>query len=107
MAVEHTMEQGYTAKLDLRLGNLRFSNGSFNFSPVLTKVTAPNDRQSIATSCNSEYRKNKRYLTTLRQRPNDDLHEQETVYSTVRDALSSIPTQKTKRRSSFFGANDT
>ena len=53
MAVEHTMEQGYTVKLDLRLGQLRFANGLFSFG------TAPKankeDAASQATSCNTEY----------------------------------------------------
>ena len=29
IAVEHTMETGYTTKLNLRIGHLRFANGFF------------------------------------------------------------------------------
>jgi len=29
IAVDHTMETGYTTKLNLRIGNLRFANGFF------------------------------------------------------------------------------
>lgn len=54
MAVEHTMEQGYTVKLDLRLGQLRFANGLFSFSTA-PKANNRADTASQATSCNTEY----------------------------------------------------
>ena len=63
MAVESTTEQGYTVKLNLRIGKLRFANGKFCF------MNEANDTMSQATSCNTEYRINKRYLTTLKNRP--------------------------------------
>ena len=64
LAVESTCEQGYTIKLNLRIGRLRFFNGKFNFvtpGPGLDAV-------SNTTTC-TEYRINKRYLTTLKNRP--------------------------------------
>jgi len=58
------------------------------------------DSVSQATSCNTEYRVNKRYLTSLRDRPDD----QETVFSTVRDALSNVSsaTPRSRQRVGFF-----
>ena len=70
MAIEHTMEAGYTAKLNLRIGTLKFVNGKFYF--INSEVQANQfDQVSKATSCNTEYRVNKRYLTNLRERPTD------------------------------------
>lgn len=64
MCVDHTLETGYTVKLNLRIGFLRFANGEFKFM----NCDGP-DAASTATSCNTEYRTNKRYLTNLRDRP--------------------------------------
>ena len=71
MCVEHTLETGYTVKLNLRIGHLRFSSGNFQFI---------NDKNQdmlsdAATSCNTEYRTNKRYLTNLRERPDNALDQ--------------------------------
>lgn len=88
-SVENTMESGYTSKLDLKVGQLRFSEeGQFQFvnnGPSL-KSKLNEDSVSQATSCNTTYRIDKRHLTTLRERPGD--YDQETVFSTVKDALS-------------------
>lgn len=84
MAVEHTLEQNYTTKLNFRLGCLKFGNGSFSFVNASTA-----DLQSVATSCNTDYRMNKRYLTAIRERQIPTIDD-ETVYSTVREALSSV-----------------
>lgn len=84
MCVDHTMETGYTTKLNLRFGHLKFADGEFRF---LNSEGA--DTASTATSCNTEYRTNKRYLTNLRERPNGGF-DSETYYSSVRDAVSSI-----------------
>ena len=64
------METGYTAKLNLRIGTLRFTNGKFYF---INNESQSNqfDQVSKATSCNTDYRVNKRYLTNLRERPAD------------------------------------
>ena len=85
MAIESTLEQGYTSKINLRIGSLRFKNGLFSFEPNQPQLA---DGISNATSCNTEYRINKRYLTTLRNRPSENMND--TVYSTVRDALSAV-----------------
>ena len=81
------METGYTTKLNLRIGHLRFTDdGKFQF------INSGNERQhdsvSQATSCNTEYRVNKRYLTNLKERTGE--FDQETVFSTVKDALSNM-----------------
>lgn len=67
MCVDHTMETGYTSKLNLRIGFLKFANGQFKF---VNNNEGAGDAASEATSCNTEYRTNKRYLTNLRERPN-------------------------------------
>ena len=85
LAVESTIEQGYTIKLNLRIGQLRFSNGKFNFIQSDTI-----DAFSSTTSCNTEYRINKRYLTTLKDRPVSQFNDRDSIYSTVKDALSVV-----------------
>jgi len=97
MAVEHTLEHNYTTKLSFRLGCLKFANSSFSFVNVVT----PNDAESNATSCNTDYRMNKRYLTALRDRLNPTLDDS-TVYSTVRDAVSSVVSSVTRKRPEFI-----
>ena len=72
MAIESTLEQGYTSKINLRVGSLRFNNGLFSFEPNQAQIA---DGISNATSCNTEYRVNKRYLTTLRNRPVENLND--------------------------------
>ena len=95
------METGYTTKLNLRVGQLRFNqDGKFQF--VNNGQERKFDSVSQATSCNTEYRVNKRYLTNLRDRPGE--FDQETVFSTVKDALSQISaaTPKSRQRIGFF-----
>ena len=70
MAIDHTMETGYTAKLNFRIGTLKFANSKFYFINSEGKANQF-DQVSKATSCNTEYRVNKRYLTNLRERPTD------------------------------------
>ena len=80
-------------KLRLRdgLGELRFGpGGAFGLQKEGCGNLAgrAKDGLSVATSCNTDYKINKRYLTTLRERPNASKFDQSTVYSTVKDALS-------------------
>ena len=100
-AIEHTMETGYTSKLNLRIGHLRFINdGKFQF--INNGSEKQRDSVSQATSCNTEYRVNKRYLTSLRERANE--FDQETVFSTVKDALTNLSsaTPRSRQRTQFF-----
>ena len=64
------------------------------------------DSTSNATSCDTNYRVNKRYLTTLRARPEEGPLDEETVYSTVKDALSQIhadsKTPRNHKRHAYF-----
>ena len=107
-AVENTMETGYISKLDLRgVGQLRFGqDGQFLFVNKSNKsLKQDDDNTSQATSCNTDYRVNKRYLTTLRERPGD--YDRETVFSTVRDVLLSSKnvssaTPRSRQRAGFF-----
>ena len=70
MALEHTMEIGYSVKLNFRIGMLRFSENKFHF--VNTESQANQfDQVSKATSSDTNYRVNKRYLTNLRERPGE------------------------------------
>ena len=109
LCIDHTMEAGYTTKLDLRIGHLRFANEKFKFVNGENNAAADGSvSEAGLTSCNTDYRTNKRYLTNLRERPNGTI-DQETQYSTVRDAISSIvsgnvrtPNQKSRRRDAFF-----
>ena len=100
MAVENTLETGYTNKLNLRIGLLRFTQDGFQF--INNGQGRQNDSVSQATSSNTEFRVNKRYLTNLRDRPGD--YDRETVFSTVKDALSNISsaTPKSRQRIGFF-----
>lgn len=71
-AIEHTLETGYTTKLNFKVGVLRFANGLVKFMNAQTgggHRTRNADSVSQATSCNSDYRMNKRYLTALRGKP--------------------------------------
>jgi len=48
MAIDHTMETGYTTKLNLKIGSLRFANGKYQFVNV-----SGQDAASNVTSCNT------------------------------------------------------
>ena len=93
MAVENTMEHGYKTKLNFKVGALRFADEKFKFfnnGESGTLGARALDSASNATSCDTNYRVNKRYLTTLRARPEEGALDEETVYSTVKDALSQV-----------------
>ena len=70
MALEHTMEIGYSVKLNFRIGTLKFTDGKFYFINSESQANQF-DQVSKATSSDTNYRVNKRYLTNLRERPGD------------------------------------
>jgi len=91
------VEKDYQVKLNMKVGLLKFINCAMLFENMPQRADGDN---VTLTSCNTEFRNNKRFLTNLREKKqfgalDQPDRESMTYYSSVRDTISKATTPRT------------
>lgn len=96
-AIQNTVSKDYHVKINLRIGWLKVINQRLFFDQL---GKADRHDHASTTSCGTEFKFNKRFMTNIRTRKEAALEERESITyrSSVRDIISNA-TAKTPRSS--------